>query len=198
MVPPVWPKRARICYCYNMTNSPGIEYHASLPLAWQDTGALTPLQIADWMRDNVIALQAIDAVESHTTQTHDRESERAASTDHNTARLEAKVDLLLQWIGKLLLAQQPLPPKAEFILGPEVIAWKCPIALTAGSQGVLSLYLAPQVPTPLMLPVEVITCLDGQARAKLLHLTEDARDWLDRTLFRYHRRALQARSQNPH
>lgn len=188
----------RICYCYTMTNSPGIEHHAYLPLAWQDTNALPPQQIADWMRDNVIALQAIDAVESHTSQAHDRESERAASGDHNTLRLEAKVDLLLQWIGKLLLAQQPLPPATEFILGPEVVAWKCPIVLKAGSQGVLSLYLAPKVPTPLMLPVEVISCIDGQARAKLLHLTADAQDWLDRTLFRYHRRALQARSQNPH
>jgi hypothetical protein len=181
-----------------MTNSPGIEHHAYLPLAWQDAGVLTPQQIADWMRDNVIALQAIDAVESHTSQAHDRESERAASSDHNTVRLEAKVDLLLQWMGKLLLAQQPLPPATEFILGPEVVAWKCATTLKPGSLGVLSLYLAPNVPTPLMLPVEVISCADGETRAKLLHLTEDAQDWLDRTLFRYHRRALQARSQNPH
>ena len=181
-----------------MTNSPGIEHHAYLPLAWQDASVPTPQQIADWMRDNVIALQAIDAVESHASQAHDRESERAASSDHNTVRLEAKVDLLLHWMGKLLLAQQPLPPATEFILGPEVVAWKCSTILKPGSQGVLSLYLAPNVPTPLMLPVEVICCIDGQARAKLLHLTEDAQDWLDRTLFRYHRRALQARSQNPH
>ncbi len=181
-----------------MTNPPGIEHHAYLPLAWQDSSAFTPHQIADWMRDNVIALQAIDAVESHTSQAHDRESERAASSDHNTVRLEAKVDLLLQWLGKLLLAQQPLPPATEFILGPEVVAWQCATLLQPRSQGVLSLYLAPHVPTPLMLPVEIISCIDGQARAKLLHLTEDARDWLDRTLFRYHRRALQARSQNPH
>jgi hypothetical protein len=101
-------------------------------------------------------------------------------------------------MGKLLLAQQPLPPATEFILGPEVVAWKCATTLKPGSLGVLSLYLAPNVPTPLMLPVEVISCADGETRAKLLHLTEDAQDWLDRTLFRYHRRALQARSQNPH
>ena len=180
-----------------MTNSPGIEHHAYLPLAWQDANVLTPQQIADWMHDNVIALQAIDAVESHTSQAHERESERASS-DHNTVRLEAKVDLLLQLIGKLLLAQQPLPAATEFILGPEVVAWKCAAILTPGLQGVLSLYLAPNLPTPLMLPVEVIGCIDGQAHAKLLHLTEDVQDWLNRTLFRYHRRALQARSQNPH
>ena len=49
-----------------------------------------------------------------------------------------------------------------------------------------------------MLPVQIIACANGQARAKLLHLTEEAQDWLDRTLFRYHRRMLQARSQHPH
>lgn len=181
-----------------MTTPAGIEYHAYLPLAWQDSTAPSPQQIADWMRDNVIALQAIDALESHTNQAHDRDADRPSGVDHSSARLEAKMDLLLQWVGKLLLAQQPLPPATEFILGPEVVAWKCPVALKPGSQGVLSLYLAPKVPTPLMLPVEIITCIDGQARAKLLHLTADVQDWLDRTLFRYHRRVLQARAQNPH
>lgn len=195
MVRHIWPKTAQTCYPCDMTTPAGIEYHAHLPLAWQDAKAPAPRQIADWMRDNVVTLQAIDALESHASQAHDRELDRPAAADHATARLEAKMDLLLQWVGKLLFAQHPLPPSADVMLGAQTILWKCPVALEAGREGVISLYLAPNLPTPLMLPVQVIACADGQARAKLLHLTTDAQDWLDRTLFRYHRRALQARTQ---
>ena len=143
------------------------------------------------MRENVTALHAITAFEG---PSHERDLDRTANVDLTAARLEAKVDLMLQWVGKLLLAQHPLPPATEVVLGAQSIAWKCPIALQSGQFGVLSLYLAPRLPMPLMLPVQIQSYDAGQARAKLLHLNEEAQDGLDRTLFRYHRRALHARS----
>jgi hypothetical protein len=173
-----------------MTTEPGLEYRALLPLAWQE-GQASPQQIAEWMRENVTALNAIAALEG---PTHERELERTANIDHTAARLEAKMDLLLQWVGNLLLAQHPLPPVAEVVLGSKSIGWKCPIALKPGEFGVLSLYLAPRLPMPLMFPVQIQTCSGGQAHGQLLHLSEEAQDGLDRTLFRYHRRALQVRS----
>lgn len=173
-----------------MTTEAGLEYRAVLPLAWQD-GQPAPQQIAEWMRENITALHAIAALEG---PGHERELDRTANVDHTTARLEAKMDLLMQWVGKLLLAQHPLPPATEVVLGSKSVSWKCPIALKPGQFGVLSLYLAPRLPMPLMFPVQIQSCAGGQAQAQLLHLSDDAQDGLDRTLFRYHRRALQARS----
>ena len=173
-----------------MTTEPGIEYHAHLPLAWQD-GQPNPQQLADWMRENATALHAIAVLEN---PAHERELEHTASVDFTAARLEAKMDMLLQWVGRLLLTQNPMPPSTDIILGSQSIAWKCPIALQAEQLGVLTLYLAPSLPMPLQLPVQIIACGSGQARAKLLHLSPEAQDALDRSLFRHHRRALQARS----
>ena len=173
-----------------MTTKAGLEYRALLPLAWQD-GQPSPQQISDWMRENVTALHAIAALEG---PTHERELDRTAGVDYTAARLEAKMDLLMQWVGKLLLAQHPLPPATEVLLGAKSISWKCPIALKPGQFGVLSIYLAPRLPMPLIFPVQIQTCAAGQAQAQLLHMSEEAQDSLDRTLFRYHRRALHARS----
>ena len=177
-----------------MTPETGIEYHGLLPLAWQD-GQASPQQSADWMRENVTAFHAIAALEG---PTHERELDRTSGVDYTTARLEAKMDLMLQWVGKLLLAQHPLPPATAVILGSKTLAWKCPIALQPGQFGVLSLYLAPRMPMPLIFPVQIQLCEAGQAQALLLHISEEAQDGLDRTLFRFHRRALQARSGKAH
>lgn len=173
-----------------MNSESGIEYHAHLPLAWQDGQATAP-QTADWMRENVTALHAVAALES---QPHERELDHTANVDFTAARLEAKMDLVLQWVGKLLLAQHPLPPATDIILGSQNISWKCPVELKAAQFGVITLYLAPNLPMPLILPVQIIACSTGQARAQLLHLSTEAQDALDRALFRHHRRALQARS----
>lgn len=173
-----------------MTTEPGLEYRAFLPLAWQD-GQASPQQITEWMRENVTALHAIAALEG---PSHERELDRTAGVDYTAARLEAKVDLMLQWVGKLLVAQHPLPPATEVMLGSQTVSWKCPIDLKPGQHGVLSLYLAPRMPMPLVFQVQIQSCAAGQAQAQLLQLSEEAQDALDRTLFRYHRRALQARS----
>ena len=150
-----------------------------------------PQQSTDWMRENVMTLHAIAALES---PVHERDLEHTVGVDLTAARLEAKMDMVLQWVGKLLLAQHPLPPATDIILGSQSIAWKCPVTLTVGQFGVLTLYLAPNLPMPLLWPVQIVAYANGQARAALLHLSAEAQDALDRTLFRHHRRALQARN----
>lgn len=172
-----------------MTLDTGIEYQALLPLSWLD-GQANPHQISEWMQDNIKALNALTALEG---TGHEREFDRTGSMDYTAARLEAKLDLLLQWVGKLLVKQNPLPPATDVVLGSNRVRWKCPIPLKAGQHGVLSLYLTPQLPVPVVLPVQILDCAGGQAEAEIQHLTEDAQDALDRTLFRYHRRALHAR-----
>lgn len=173
-----------------MHNEPGIEYHAHLPLSWQD-GQPTPQQITDWMSDNGRALHAIEALEG---PSHERDLEHSTGVDFIAARLEAKMDVVLQWVGKLLIAQHPLPPVTDIILGSQDITWKCPFELHTEQFGIITLYLAPTLPMPLILPVQIMAYSTDQARARLLHFTTEVQDALNRTLFRHHRRALQARS----
>lgn len=172
----------------------GIEYHGQLPLAWRD-GGLAAARISEAMRENVLTLQALAALEStHTPPAH--ESERSPSAEQHAPRMEAKLDLLLHWVAALLLERHPLPPVSEVSLGTHSVTWHTPVQFKVGDEGVISLYLAPRLPAPLSLPVRITSYQNGRAQATLQHLSEEAQDWLDRTLFRYHRRSLQARAQS--
>ncbi len=167
----------------------GVHLSANLPLKWQPKERFSAEELADWMHGNIVVLQALANLESL-----GKESDTEHRIDHNVARLEAKLDLTLTLVGELLRRQTPLPPATAMALTSQGIAWEDPQPPAPHASGVVALYLSPRLPWPLMLPVEIIGTQDGKTRAKLVHLSEEAQEWLDRTLFRHHRRAVHARS----
>jgi hypothetical protein len=166
----------------------GVHLSANLPLKWQPRDRIGSEELADWMHGNVVVLQALANLESL-----GKESDTEHRIDHNVARLEAKLDLTLTLVGELLRRQTPLPPATAVVLTGQGIAWQAEPAPPPHATGVVALYLSARLPWPLMLPVEIIGAQDGKTRAKLMHLSEEAQEWLDRTLFRHHRRAVHAR-----
>ena len=167
----------------------GITLHAHLPLEWQATQTFPPLLLAEWMHSNLVCLHALAALESH-----DKDSDANASGEHAAGRLEAKVDLLLQLVGELMRKQQPTLPSVDVVLGANEIVWESATSIAAGSEGTVTLYLSPRLHWPLTLPLRVIGTQGTKVHAKPVHLSEEMQEWLERTLFRYHRRALQARA----
>ncbi|MEK6662565.1 MAG: PilZ domain-containing protein [Pseudomonadota bacterium] len=166
----------------------GITLHAHLPLAWAAVQTFPQPLLAEWMHGNLICLHALAALESH------EEKDTSATGEHAAGRLEAKVDLLLQLVGELMRKQQPAPPRVEVTLGAHEVVWDAASPIAAGSEGVLTLFLSPRLHWPLALPVHVTGTQGTKVHAKLIHLSEEVQEWLERTLFRYHRRALHARS----
>jgi hypothetical protein len=105
-------------------------------------------------------------------------------------RLEAKLDLLLHWLGRNLYGSQPRADEAELRLDAEGVAW--PGQASPGETLVLNLYLHPALAAPLQLPARVSAVTAGQVRAEFLDLDEELRDLWSQWLFRRHRRAIQA------
>lgn len=171
-----------------MEQPSGVHISANLPLQWQSRDTFSAEELADWMHGNVVVLQALDRLESV-----GKEGDPEHRVDHHVARLEAKLDLTLTLVGELLRRQTPLPPSVAVVLGSETLAWQAHGDAPHGT-GVVALYLSPRLPWPLTLPVEIIGAHAGTVRAKLTHLSEEAQDWLDRTLFRHHRREVHART----
>lgn len=167
----------------------GIVLNTQAALGWRELQAFDPHQLAEWMHGNLLVLQALASLEAI-----GKESETEHRIDHNIARLEAKLDLTLAMVGELLRRQMPLPAAVPIALASETIAWQSAQAIAAHTKGAVSLYLSARLPWPLMLPVEIIWSQDGKVRAKLMHMSEEAQEWLDRTLFRHHRRAVHARA----
>jgi hypothetical protein len=167
----------------------GVQLSSNLPLKWHAKESFTGEELAEWMHGNIVVLQALASLESIV-----KDSDTESRIDHNVARLEAKIDLTLKLVGELLRRQTPLPAAVPMALSSEAIAWQSTQNIFPYTKGVVWLYLSPRLPWPLMLPVEVIGTQDGKVRAKLAHVSEEAQEWLDRTLFRHHRRAVHARS----
>jgi len=166
----------------------GVTLELALPLRWTPRESFPPQEVAEWMRGNVALLKALAAFECPT-----RETEPEAGMDPVLARLEAKIDLALTLLGELARRHQPLPEPVAVTLTNATVSWagKAPAPQTTG---VLTLYLSPPLPWPLQLPVEILPAGEDRVHARLLHLDEETQTWLDRTLFRHHRRRLAARS----
>lgn len=112
-------------------------------------------------------------------------------------RIEAKVDLTLELLGRMLAAEQPQSPPRPVRwsrLGAQISAAH---ARAPGSHHLLSLQLPTGLSLPLRLPVKVLACTersDGQHDLWLVFPTDTCglEAALERFLFRQHRRQIAA------
>lgn len=176
----------------NASEQDGVFLEGKLPLSWVAASGFDAGQLERWMHANAALLRALAVLDSSAAET-----ERDAPTPAGKAieRLEAKTDLTLALVIQLLGQQTVLPPAHATILRADSIEWLTEQPPSDGGTIAVSLYLSPKLPLPLVLPASVTTVAGTPAgtrvRARLSGLDEDVQDWLERTLFRHHRRAVQ-------
>lgn len=176
-----------------------ISYQAELPLAWRELPPPFPATLALWRQSNLALLRGLATIESFVPP--ESEADSNVASVKALERVEAKLDLTLSLLARLLAEQTELPPALPVTLGASRLAWRAPgrSTVAVGAGLLLQLYLSPRLPEPLRL----WTRLSGmQAEGEQTHYTAELlqsdaefEEWLTRTLFRYHRRALQARHQ---
>ncbi len=173
-------------------SAPGISYQASLPLDWQSAADPPASGTAQWRQSNIALLQALATLEAAAPEKEAAESEPA--TQKAIERLEAKLDVALALLARLLEEHARLPARSPVTLGVRSIAWQARQETPApGTLLQIQLYLSPRLPQPLRFLARVGTVEGKLCRAELLEMDAEQEEWLTRTLFRYHRRALQAR-----
>ena len=87
-----------------------------------------------------------------------------------------------------------LPAPVPVTLAARNVEWLSDLPLPAMQEKVLvSLYLSPRLPEPLQLHALIVSSNSGRCIAQFLDEDEEFDEWMTRTLFRYHRRGLQAR-----
>ena len=181
-------------------DAPSITFQTTMPLAWEVPGAPDEVTLAAWRHDNIVLLRALATLES---MAPDKEREPEQALGKALERMEAKVDIMLALLARLINQQTMPPASCPLTLAAQRVEWACPAisAPPADSRVLLKLYLSPKLPEPLRLWVKVATQPAGAESADCYclaeFLDEDAEfeEWMTRTLFRYHRRALQARRQ---
>lgn len=117
-------------------------------------------------------------------------------------RVEAKIDLLTILMARVVAAGETLPPVRRCVLTAQELEWEEAEGPAPGSRLRVELFLHPSVPLPLQLSVVVEsrdeTATPASVKATIQGCLPDEQDWLEKTLFRHHRRTLQARAQRHH
>ncbi len=160
-----------------------------LPAAWiPHSDSLSAVELAVINERNLTLLTAISVLEE---QGHQEIHEHALLTQE-MARLDAKVDLLLSLVTRLLAEYKVIPPALDITLSSRNLLWREGLSVAVGDVGVVELFIHPGIAAPLSLPATV----EDEGRAAIHGLTAQVQSGLEKYLFRQHRRAI-AESRQP-
>lgn len=171
----------------------GVFHAADLPLEWTPLSRIQPAQNEQWQYAGAALLRALAVLETPVTET---ERELSSSQGKAMERLEAKLDLALNLMTQLARQQAELPPLHHVVLRATSLEWRGEKVPAVQQLALLSLHISPKLPQPLLLPVTVtaVALQDNGAsrvRADFTGLSKEMEEWLERTLFRFHRRGIQ-------
>lgn len=175
----------------DLHDTPGVTYQANLPLSWRVEPAPSAAMQTAWRYSNISLLRGLATLEASAP---DREHEGEAPLNKALDRLESKLDLALSMLARLTMQNVQLPATVPVTLAARNVEWLSDQPLPAVQEKVLvSLYLSPRLPEPLQLYTLIVSSNSGRCIAQFLDEDEEFDEWISRTLFRYHRRGLQAR-----
>lgn len=170
----------------------GISFDATLPLDWEVETSVSASALEQRRYSNISLLKALAAIEAVTQESDDI----PVSMRKDMERMESKLDMLLMLVARLAQDATPLPPDHEISLSQGQITWKesSPTLPGAGQALRIRLFLSPRIPQPLVLQVVVVGSMQGEIEADFTSVDDELGEWLTRTIFRYHRRAVHAKA----
>jgi hypothetical protein len=176
-----------------------INYEDRLVVAWEIDETAAEGDIAQLEASNLAVLQGVTAVEEGASH---RLREEQPELYQEVERLNARLDLLIDMVGRMMSEKRPGEPTRRVRLAVEQVEFVAtPEDAAPDQRGLLSLQLHVSVPEPLRLPGEIVSeQTDAEGRRWVLfkpfEMSGRLNDALDQLVFRHHRRNIaQQRSQ---
>ncbi|HEV2702485.1 MAG TPA: PilZ domain-containing protein [Steroidobacteraceae bacterium] len=164
-----------------------LAYEEVLPVGWAPLeGSMDAAVAASVTERNVRLLQALAAIEDHGV------SEKPDESAPDLTRLDFKINLLLDLVGQLVVANRPRPAAVAIRFNSQGALWHATGPLPqAGSQGVAEIHLRDFLAEPLRL-VGTLTQVSaaGDVTVRFAPVGEPLADLLERLIFRHHRRQV--------
>lgn len=162
--------------------------HDELPLSWEPaTSRFDAFTLHDMDEANISLLQACIAVEEQPLRDKNEELTPLA---HELARLDYKINLVLQLLGKLVSDNKPVETRAIRFnaLGAQ---WQMPAPQpNVGAQGTLRILLRGSLPQMLSFAAEVTSADGFEISARYLHLSELSAELIQKLAFLRHRKEV--------
>jgi hypothetical protein len=167
-----------------------LAYQDVLPVAWRPLpDQIDPDLAASYAASNVRVLQASTALqEQGSTDKADENSPHA----QDLLRIELKINLLLDVVGRILAANQPRPPSVAIRFNALGSTFQAAAPLPKpGAQGSVEIFLRECVAEPLRLIGRVAAVSPGgEVKVRFLPPGEATADLLEKLAFRRHRRQV--------
>lgn len=141
-------------------------------------------------------LRAVSALGAFSSES----SEDEVSLSGEIARLDLKVNLLLDLVSQLIYKQLEIPERTEVTISSTEVEWSAPSVPAPDATVFVQVYIQHGTPKPLCFYGKVISGAadysDGRAIVQYLGLSGSAQSWLDKLIFRHHRRAIAFKKSN--
>jgi len=171
--------------------APGLSYEGQLALAWKEVKPPGEMELSELKFANMDVLRTLLSLETYSSEISD---ELPEVDTQQVARLEFKLNLLLELVGQLLAQQQLIPAVHPLTLTPATVCWQDNVAPTQNSLLRIELYCSMHYPRPLILHGRAVELTHQNAgwlvAAEFEALGETVRDGLERFIFIQHRRAV--------
>ena len=157
--------------------------------AWSPVDESPGPQVRNRMNTrNDAILRALGMLEEQ-DESHADDLERA-----ELKRLEGKLNLVLELLSELVRERAPGPGQHMVRFSAEGICWRAESPVVPGTCLLTEWYMQPAWPVALRMHVRTLACMpDGDRHlvcARLEGLSDVVRDWLDKLVFRRHRRLV--------
>ncbi|HEY8509942.1 MAG TPA: PilZ domain-containing protein [Steroidobacteraceae bacterium] len=165
-----------------------LAYQDVVPVAWKPLGDdLDTELVVSLGAANVRVLQACTALQEQGSL---EKLDETASHSPDLMRLEMKINLLLDLVGRLLATNEPRPEPTIIRFNSLGATWRATAPLPRpGAQGVLEIWLREWTAEPIRLVGRVAnTTPEGDIKVRFLPPGEAVSDLIEKLAFRRHRR----------
>ena len=163
-----------------------LAYEEVLPVSWAPLSGSMDAAAAGFTERNVRLLQALAAIEDHGV------SDKPDESAPDLTRLDFKINLLLDLVGQLVVANRPRPATVAIRFNSQGARWRASAQVApVGTLGVAEIHLRDFLAEPLRL-VGTLTQVsaDGEVTVRFAPVGEPLADLLERLIFRHHRRQV--------
>lgn len=173
-------------------SSGGLAYSDNISIAWRNVDHQPePTHLAMVNASNEEFLRAVSVIGDAGGQKEPQESSSGVAAE--LARLDLKLNLLMDLVSTLIYSQLDIPDTSPVRVSAAGVAWRGKVP-EPGATVYLQLYIQRGLPKPLCCYGKVVSTAEefaaGKARVRFVGLTGAAQSWLEKLIFRHHRREV--------